>query len=202
MIPNLEEQIVELYTKNILSVHQIAKSLDVSSYRVEKTLKKNRIIKRSISEAITAHSMHLYGLKEFMPKKILSSGEELLKVAGVALYWGEGAKRHGSVALSNSDPAIIKVFMRFLREVCGIAESRLYVSVHYYPDHDLEELVTFWSDITSIPTTQFYKPYLHTRKRGTYKRISRYGTISVQYSDRRLLVLILSWIDDYGKSLG
>ena len=46
-----------------------------------------------------------------------------LKIVGAILYWAEGGKtKRGLVRVANSDPNVIKVMMRFFREVCSIKE--------------------------------------------------------------------------------
>ncbi len=196
-----EETVVNLYRNENLSVMHIAGIFSVSWYQIEKILRKNKISKRSIPDAITSHNITKYGLKKFLPRKYLSQKDELLKVAGVMLYSGEGTKRRGTVALSNSNPDIIKVFMKFLHRICGVQKDRIHATIHMYEDHTYSELIKFWSGVTQIPYTQFYKPYLHIRKKGTYRSLSKYGTISIQYSDKKLHTLILTWIDEYHKSL-
>jgi hypothetical protein len=196
-----EEQVMKLYIDDCLSVMHISKSLSLSCSQIENVLNRNKIPRRSISEAITVHNITKYGLKQFIVRNDLSHEDELLKVAGAMLYSGEGSKRGGSVALSNSNPEIIKVFMHFLRHVCGVAEDRIHATIHLYEDHNPDELLTFWSQIVQIPETQFYKPYLHARKGGTYRDRSLYGTISIQYSDKKLHTLILMWIDEYYKTI-
>lgn len=125
----------------------------------------------------------------------------MLKLAGVMLYWGEGSKKGNSVALANSDPLMVSVFMKFLRDICGIDNERVRATIHYYGDHDPRELLSYWSRITRIPAAQFYKPFLHADTKGTYKKKSQYGTISVQYSDKKLLQLINGWIQEYQNQL-
>ena len=109
------------------------------------------------------------------------------------LYWGEGAKTGGTVKFANSDPLMIKVFLRFLREVCGIVENRLKVLIHMYPDHDEKFLKKFWSTTCKIPYSRFYRSFIHAGLKGTYKNKSHYGTLSVNYSDKKLLLQILLW---------
>lgn len=192
-----DQKVVELYTIKRLSIQQISEHLDISTYRIQRTLKKNGIAKRTISEAITACYITRFGMKEFVIKQELTHHDELLKVAGIMLYWGEGSKRGNAVGLSNSNPDLIKLFLHFLRTICGVAEDRIRISIHYYEDLDPEELVLFWSRVTKVHRSQFYKPWLHVRKKGTYRSPSLYGTILVTYSDKKLLKLILQWIEEY-----
>ena len=194
-------KLLQMYAVDKLSMKQIAERFNSSVSGVVYHLNKLGIERRSIADAITALNVVKYKKPQFQPKKELSTEDEKLKIAGVMLYWGEGAKGHGSVQFANSDPAMIRLYLSFLRKICGVSEGRLKATVHYYPDHSPEALTKFWSEITRIPKTQFYKPHMHMGKRGTYKLKSTHGTIAIYYPDKKLLNLILSWIDMYGNNL-
>ena len=48
-----------------------------------------------------------------------------LFVIGVALYLGEGDKRSTSLVFVNSDPGILKLWLRFLERVCNVSPDKL-----------------------------------------------------------------------------
>ncbi len=130
-------------------------------------------------------------------KENLSIEDEKLRLLGVMLYWAEGCKGRGTVKFVNSDPDMIRLFLRFLREICGIWENRLKLLIHMYPDQDEDMLVEFWSNTTKVPRENFYKSFTHVGKGGTYKRKSSYGTLTVNYSDKKLLDRINLWIGEW-----
>jgi hypothetical protein len=194
----LDQKIILSYTVDKLSEKQISELVLVSPNKVRKVLDANNIERRSRSEASTYHHITKFGQKEFVPKLVLTRDEEFLKIAGIMLYWGEGTKKNNSVALANSDPKIIGLFVRFLRQICGISEERLHVTLHYYEDQNPDELTSFWANIIQLPLTQFYKPFLHIKTaQGSYRALSKYGTVSIQYSDKKLLFLIKQWMTEY-----
>ena len=43
----------------------------------------------------------------------------------LALYAGEGSKRDGTVVFANSDPVLMRTFVKWLRSQFAIDESRL-----------------------------------------------------------------------------
>lgn len=192
-------KIIDLYKNKKLSMAQIAEKLHVSFSVVQYALIKGNVARRSISEAITNVYITRFNKPGFKIKRDLSIVERRLQIAGIMLYWGEGGKRNSKVTFSNSDPEMIRVFLRFLREICGISESRLKAGLHIYPDHNESQLIGFWSSITAIPSSRFYKPFLHIGSKGTYKRKSLYGTLVLSYSDKSLLGQILAWIEEYKK---
>ncbi len=82
-----------------------------------------------------------------------------LAMFALALYAGEGAKRDGSVIFANSDPALVRVFLRYLRSEFAVEEDKLRVRLYLHADLDLETAVSFWSDVTAIRREQFTKAY-------------------------------------------
>jgi hypothetical protein len=193
----LDANVVRSYTDEKLSEMQTAVRYGISANRVRRILDKYCVQRRSIRDAIVHLNVTKYGKRPFVLKTDLSEEERIIKTIGVMLYWGEGTKRGGTATLSNSDPAMICVYLVFLRRICGIDEKRLRVGVHYYDDHDPRRLVAFWSKKTGIPISQFDRPFLHRAGKGSYKTKSQYGTVSVRYSDTRLLGLLNGWIREY-----
>jgi len=87
-------------------------------------------------------------------KKIISSlsGKEKTIFLS-ALYWGEGNKT--DFILSNSDPDLIGVFVKGLREVFKISNNNLRVSIRIYEDLNKNECLRFWSKIVGIKPEEF-----------------------------------------------
>lgn len=193
---DIEAQIIDLYINAKLSELQIARRLSVGHEKVRWTVKKNKIPKRTISEALRYWHITQGKKKEFVLNRALTLEQEKLKLAAVMLYWGEGAKT-GNVALANSNPEMVALFVRFLKQICGIDPKRLHAVLHLYSDHDELSLKKFWSKKIGIPVSQFYRSHLHTNTKGSYKKKSQYGTVSVQYSDIILLRQINTWIAEY-----
>jgi len=88
---------------------------------------------------------------------VLSDAEFM--VAGVALYAGEGAKGDGGVQFANTDPAMIRFFCAWLRNLFEVDESRLRVRVYLHEGLDLERAETFWSTLTGVPRRQFRRAH-------------------------------------------
>jgi hypothetical protein len=63
------------------------------------------------------------------------------------------------VKLANSDPRVIRLHLRWMRQLFEIDERRLRVSLYLHQGLDLGAALSFWSDLTSIPLEQFTRPY-------------------------------------------
>ncbi|MFZ2522993.1 MAG: hypothetical protein WAW92_01255 [Minisyncoccia bacterium] len=127
--------------------------------------------------------------------KSISKGE--LKLIGIILYLGEGGKtERGTARLSNSDPSVIKIMMRFFREVCGVEESKFRGYIHTFSHADVEKTEKYWSKITGIPRSQFYKTYTKASSSSLQKRNKLpYGTIDVSVCDTKLFLTITGWME-------
>jgi transcriptional regulator with XRE-family HTH domain len=87
---------------------------------------------------------------------ILSEREFL--VLGLALYAGEGSKTRSTLNFANSDPRLIFVFTSWLRRFFPVDEAQFRVRLYLHEGLDLDAAQAFWSGLTGIPVSQFYKP--------------------------------------------
>jgi Putative ATPase subunit of terminase (gpP-like) len=127
--------------------------------------------------------------------RIGSLSDRDLLIAGVSLHAGEGAKTSTSVKFANSDPRMIRLFLRFLRSFFAIDESRLRMKLYLHEGLDLDKAVAFWSGLTGIPTGQFTKPYRAVADPSIRRSKHPMGCPSVCYSDVVVLRTILALAD-------
>ena len=158
-------------------------------------MKRNNIPCRTRNE--TKKIQFLKSPLSFTPKKVLSHEDQILKIAGIMLYWGEGAKKNShSVDFANSDPDMIRVFLKFLRNIYQINETRLRVYLYTYNSMPTTKLVTYWSDLTDIPPAQFSKPYIRSKSQLKHDKM-QHGLIHIRYADIRLFNLIMNEITQF-----
>lgn len=122
--------------------------------------------------------------------------EKMLLVTGAALYWAEGYKQSRSmVNVSNADPAMISLMMRFFREVCHVPEGKFRGSLHIHPHLDARTAERFWSKLTGIPLVQFHATQLGVSRASQGKRDTLpQGTFHIVVCDVRLKSRIDGWI--------
>lgn len=192
--PIEKESLEELYYKRGLSVQEIAELLGASHHKVVYWMDQHGLQRRDASEA--SYRRHNPGGEKF---RIDSSQRELF-IAGVALYLGEGAKtRSWDLSLANSDPRILKLWVRFLEIICSVPPENLKARISCYDDLDYQELLAFWSETLGIPVENFERP---TVKRSRVEngnrevRQSLFGTVHVKFYDAKLKSLMTSWMND------
>lgn len=189
--PETVDKIKKLYYKELFSMSEVAKRLNISIDSVVYLMRKNNLRRRTFSESnqIVFKNKPL----SFRQKNNRSLKNKELEIAGLMLYWAEGYKSNKSAGIdfANSDPRMIKVFINFLRSSYVLDESRFRVLLYCYSNQDTESLINFWSKLTNIPKSQFTKPYIRNsfRKDG---RIMEHGMIHVRYGDKKLLIDLMS----------
>ncbi len=117
-------------------------------------------------------------------KEILKNQSATRLICAI-LFWCEGSKTTTQVKFTNSDPEMIKYYLRLLRIGFSVDESKFRALVHLHEYHDEKTQIDFWSKLTNIPKTQFHRSY---RKPNTQKRIRENypGCICITYFDARL----------------
>jgi hypothetical protein len=101
-------------------------------------------------------------------------------IAGIALYAGEGSKTQNLVRLVNTNPDIIRFFIKWLA-VLGVTTDHIAVRVHAYPETDIVKAESYWQHVTGVPKSQFQKVCIDRRVGKDRKRSSvhPYGTAHV-----------------------
>jgi hypothetical protein len=120
-----------------------------------------------------------------------------LKIIGSMLYWGEGGKGgNWSARLSNSDPDLIRVIMRFFREICNVPEKKFRAHIHTFEGANVRRTEIYWSKISRIPKKQFYKTYIKRSSASLQKRKTLpYGTIEIYVHDTNVFLAIKGWME-------
>lgn len=103
-------------------------------------------------------------------------------VAGLMLYAAEGDKKNRStIALANTDPTLIRFFIRWLHEHLAIPREKMRVELHLYESMDIEAEKAYWRDITGLSQDQFYRSQIRQLRPNSfsYSESFRHGTCRV-----------------------
>lgn len=114
------------------------------------------------------------------------------KLYAAILYWCEGSKYPASTSLSftTSDVQMQKMFLNLLRKAFDLDESKFRIWLQFHDDQNKEKVFRYWATILKIPTSQFIKPKITTKRGGRYRRIY-YGTCSLRYADYSLILRLM-----------
>ena len=118
-------------------------------------------------------------------------------IAGICLYSAEGTKTDKQCAFANSDPRLIKFMSEWFRDFCEVPESRLRGAIWIHEGLDIDASIKYWSEISGISKTQFYKTYVTSNKvdsKKPRKNIHKYGVFSIRFSDAKVHRKLMGWI--------
>jgi hypothetical protein len=126
---------------------------------------------------------------------------------GAMAYWAEGSKTVDSlVKFTNTDPDLVVMMVNWLRRICLVPPTKLRFHLRVHPGEDVRELERFWSELTGIPKSQFYRTTLKVSGSGgkTVRKL-KHGIASVIVCDTELFYRIQGWIEaikqEFGRSL-
>ncbi len=180
-------QLSLLYVGKEYSVPRIAKTLSTSEGKINYWLKKHGIRKRNISEALYRSHNPNGDPYKFVPAR--TSEEAFLDGLGLGLFWGEGTKANmNSIRLGNTDPSLIRAFMKFLEERYTVPKSKFRFGLQIFYDHaSSRKLVSWWARNLGVKTTQFFSPVITPSvSGGTYKKKAEHGVLTVYVSNTKL----------------
>src|ERR1035437_1336323 len=115
-----------------------------------------------------------------------------LWLIGIVLYWAEGTKEKDfqpgiSINFNNSDPRMIKVFIKWLLESCKVQKDRINyeIYIHENSKNSIDEARKFWSRVSGFPIDKFNKVYF---KKNKIKKTNRKNTGDLYYGLLRVKV--------------
>jgi hypothetical protein len=190
--------------KKGFSINEISKKLDLSKSTVNvwcrdvvlnesqlallqkrKTWNNNVVIEKLANQKRKYRLDKVAVLKNIGAQVMSGLTDRDLLMIGFGLYWGEGYKNSSSeLGFTNSDPAMIKFYIQWLRQQYKINLSDLILRVSINQAHTkrVTEVEQYWSHITKIPLGQFTKTSLikaHSKKRFS-NHFEHYGTLRVK----------------------
>lgn len=179
---------LSLWLRNMpLSEVQLRKLRDNNPIRIEKyreAMKRKRKDRQVVS--------HVRAVED-----IASISEREFFIAGLFLYWGEGAKAADyTLCVSNTDPSVLVCFIKWLA-MLGVDSSRLRIRLHLYSDMDEQQEIAFWQKTLQVPKACFRKSYIKksTTSDLSYKRKFIHGTCNVIFGNRDIWEYVMECLE-------
>ncbi len=189
--------------KNGESIKTIAKKLNVSSSTVSLWCRDIELTTEQIAKLEKQSKDPYYGRRSQylseLKKKTANTVKEIQEtakieigtltpkeylVSGIALYWAEGFKKDNMVGFANSDPNMVIFILNWFEKCLLVKKTdiRLRVGINEYQKRRTSEIEEFWSKKTSIPLSQFNKPFFQkVQWKKIYENENEYvGTLRIR----------------------
>jgi DNA-binding MarR family transcriptional regulator len=147
----------------------------------------------------------------FRRRRLLSQSEgreaarrlEPLHAMGCMLFWAEGSRSVDAAKITNSDPALLRLAARFLRQYFDVRDEKFRVWCNLFADH-LEKqhaIEQHWLDTLELPRECLTKSIVNVYSRYSKKRRRNklpYGTCRLTVCDVRIAQHLYGAIQEYG----
>ena len=145
-------------------------------------------------------------IKEEAAKEITSMSKRELWLMGVMLYWAEGSKEKENnpglgVQFTNSDPYMIRLFIKWLVEICEINRNDIILELYIHENHrdNIPRAVNHWAKFTEFPKNSFQHIYFKKGNPKTKRKNaedSYYGIVRIKVKSSSMLNRkIAGWIN-------
>ena len=136
-------------------------------------------------------------------ENIMSIDVNNAKILTAIIYGCEGSKYPATnkLEMTNSDPELLKVFIKLLRKTFTLDETKFRIHLQIHDIQNYKKLKSFWSKLLEIPKERFIKPTI-TKARGGKHRKVYYGTCSLRYSDYRIQLKLIGIYEAFLKKFG
>jgi hypothetical protein len=123
-------------------------------------------------------------------------------IAGCMLYWAEGSRTRTRVEFVNSDPEMVRFFVRFLREAFGVRSEKFVVTCNLFADHEerQHDIERFWLDLLELPDSCLRKSTVNRYSRYSKKKRKNklpYGTCRICVHSTEIVQAIYGSIQEF-----
>ena len=124
-------------------------------------------------------------------------------MAGCMLFWAEGSRSRNSVYFTNSDPAMMRLFLDFLVTEVGVRRDAVRIDLNLFADHLAEQsrIERHWLGVLDLPATCLRASTVNVYSRhSARKRLNRlpFGTCRLSVHSTQVVQHLYGAIQEYG----
>src|SRR3989344_2782240 len=130
-------------------------------------------------QKINLKNRHKENLIKAREKAIIwHSNKKIIELGLAMLYLGEAAKKSPTTSIGNSDPLILKFFLKILTNIYEIKINKIAFYLHLRSDQNPRYMKKYWSGELDVPIERFGKVSIDKRTLKT-KTYSHYKGVCV-----------------------
>lgn len=147
-------------------------------------------------------------IKQKAEREIPAIDKSMLQVIGAVLYWAEGYKRvkirdgraltSHVISFVNSDPDMVRTFVRFAKEILDVPAERMCVFMRLYDHINEKDARKYWREVTGLPESAFRKTTnmvsIASQRKRPFNRLP-FGTVQIQIAQTEKFYQIMGWIE-------
>src|SRR3989344_8878592 len=186
------------------------KSVKLTDYQTQKLKdKREKIAKANSAKRGLSIERQIEEIKNTSSKNIGQISKRELWLIGIILYWLKRNKDDlkNGVTFASSDPGILKLFLKWLKEVGGIKDQEIKFDIFLkkkkvVSENLLKEIIRYWSNAIGYPKERFLH-HIYFQKSNTISKDNQnidndkiYGFLRVRVGSSSMLARQISgWIE-------
>jgi hypothetical protein len=122
-------------------------------------------------------------------------------LAGVVLYWAEGAKSRNALEMANTDPRALRFFVNWVRRYLS-SDAEFSIQMHLHEGNDEAAAANYWKRETGLDDARFHRTFIKPRGTGHRKNHLEHGICKVRV--RRCADMwnrLMAWVEEVGDVL-
>jgi len=173
-------------------------NLSLNKTQLER-LKKKSLAKGQVGRLKGAHAnrqiaqRRVEEIQKGAEKEFLKLSQNRLFLIGVALYWAEGNQKTKRFQFTNSNPEMIRVMMRWLKDICNVEDSEIKYRLFIHDIYSNERCEEFWADIVGEPLSKFLKTIYKSNSHKTKKNPNYKGCLKIDVKGSELYWKVQKW---------
>lgn len=100
-------------------------------------------------------------------------------VAGITMYWAEGAKTSPRLGMANTDPRALRLFIAWVRSYID-SNAEFVLALHLHAGNDDDAAKRWWAEALGLEKVQFTKTFVKPPGTGHRKNRWLHGVCRVQ----------------------
>jgi hypothetical protein len=123
-------------------------------------------------------------------------------VAGVILYWAEGAKSRNNFSMANTDPRALRLFIAWARRYLN-RDARFSLHLHLHEGNNEGRAKAFWVHQTGLTEANFHRTFIKPAGTGHRKNHLEHGICTVKVRrPSNVWNIAMEWIDTLARDFG
>lgn len=195
-----EKELVLKLRKQGLSYNEILKEVDIAKSTLSVWLRGIGVAKRHQQRFTEKRRAAQQKAQQASRNKRVTRETEIIKTAqeeigrinrrefwliGAALYWAEGSKQKANivsqkVSFNNSDPKMILLFDKWLKEVCCRKQDEIIYSLYIHKTGDLERARKFWGCLLNTTIERMYFKNHTPKTKRKYNQDTYFGLLRIE----------------------
>ena len=134
-------------------------------------------------------------LREVARSLVPELADDPLWIAGLVMYWAEGAKTRNQVSMANADPRALRLFILWIQTYPSPG-ARFSIQLHLHEGNDDRAAKEYWRSETGLLEANFHKTFIKPQGTGHRKNHLEHGICTVKVRKAAdPWNIIMEWVD-------